>query len=364
MEREDPMAHISQAAAQRRADRIRQFGEELDCMEKEGVVALSPPQRSAIETYHQRLIADLVKAHDVDRDQRGKRLSLGMRLASFLGALALAASIFFLFYQFWGRLSTTLQVVILMGTPIMALSVTMIVAGREATGYFSKIAGLVTIACFVLNLVMLGRIFNITPSENAFFVWAVFAFLLAYATDARLLLAAGIIALSCFISARVGVWAGCYWIYFGQRPENFLPVALALFLIPVLIPHRRYADFPAIYRVFAMLLFFIAVLILANWGRISYFDFPTSLIEGSYQVLGFVVSALAIGVGLRLDWPDVVNTGNVFFVIFLYTKFFDWWWDVMPKYLFFFVIGLTAILALIVFKRLRAATELQQEVTP
>ncbi len=30
-----------------------------------------------------------------------------------------------------------------------------------------------------------------------------------------------------------------------------------------------------------------------------------------------------------------MNTGNVFFTIFLYTKFYDWWWDWMPKYLFF-----------------------------
>jgi len=49
----------------------------------------------------------------------------------------------------------------------------------------------------------------------------------------------------------------------------------------------------------------------------------------------------------------VVNTGMTFFVIFLYTKFYDWWWDIMPKYLFFLVIGLSAVLLLIVFKRLR-----------
>jgi hypothetical protein len=36
-----------------------------------------------------------------------------MRVTSFLGALALAASVFFLFYQFWGRFPETAQVVIL-----------------------------------------------------------------------------------------------------------------------------------------------------------------------------------------------------------------------------------------------------------
>lgn len=76
-------------------------------------------------------------------------------------------------------------------------------------------------------------------------------------------------------------------------------------------------------------------------------------IEIIYQIAGFVFSATAIWLGIKKGWPEVVNTGNVFFTIFLYTKFYDWWWDCMPKYLFFLVIGLTAILMLIIFKRLR-----------
>jgi hypothetical protein len=42
---------------------------------------------------------------------------------------------------------------------------------------------------------MLGQIFNITPTDNALIPWALFAFLLAYVFDTRLLLAAGIQAL-------------------------------------------------------------------------------------------------------------------------------------------------------------------------
>ena len=71
-------------------------------------------------------------------------------------------------------------------------------------------------------------------------------------------------------------------------------------------------------------------------------------------MLGFVASAAAIWVGARRHWPDTVNTGVTFFVIFLYTKFFDWWWEIMPKYLFFLVLGLTAVLFMVVMRRLRA----------
>jgi uncharacterized membrane protein len=110
-----------------------------------------------------------------------------------------------------------------------------------------------------------------------------------------------------------------------------------------------------IYRVFGMLVFFIPVLILANWGGISYLRFDNDTVEVIYQIAGFLFSASAIWFGIRKNWPDVINTGNVFFVLFLYTKFYDWWWKWMPKYLFFLLIGLTAILALLILKRLRKA---------
>ncbi len=56
---------------------------------------------------------------------------------------------------------------------------------------------------------------------------------------------------------------------------------------------------------------------------------------------------------MRRGWADTVNTGIVFFVIFLYTKFYQWWWEIMPKYLFFLVVGLSTVLILLILKRLR-----------
>ena len=270
---------------------------------------------------------------------------------------------FFLFYQFWGRFTILTQVAILVTAPVFGLAGTMYISLREKTGYFSKLLGLVSLVCFILNLSMLGQIFNITPSANAFLVWALFAFLLAYASDARLLLAAGIICISAFLSAKAGTWSGCYWIYFGERPENFFPAAILLFMVPML-PHNKFSGFAGIYRVFGMLLFFIPVLILSNWGRISHLNISAQSIESIYQLTGFIGSGLAIWLGIKNSWPEVHNTGNVFFTIFLYTKFYDWWWDWMPKYLFFLVIGLTAILMLLIFKRLRrTVTQDLQEVT-
>ena len=343
----------SKVAAQQRVDQVRHFQAEVELLAADGVLNLSAEQHDSLQAYHGRLLRELAADFDVDVNRREKQLSLGMKVASFLGALALAASVFFLFYQFWGRFSQLMQVLVLVSAPLIGLGLTMLLAGREKTGYFSKLFGLVTLACFVLNLTMFGQMFNITPSPNAFLVWALLALLIAYAADARLLLAFGILCLAAFLSARTGSWAGCYWLHFGERPENFLPVALLLFAVP-LIPHHRFSGFAPIYRVFAMLLFFLPLLILADWGRLSYLALDPSTIEAIYQLAGFACSALAIWFGIRQGQAEVVNSGNVFFTIFLYTKFYDWWWDWLPKYLFFLLIGLSAILVLLVFKRLRA----------
>lgn len=347
------MTSHTRSEAQQRADEIRVFRQELARLEREGVLTLSNAQHGAIAAHHQALLGQYSQAFDIDRDVQAKQLSLGMRIASFLGALALAASVFFLFYQFWGGFSPAAQAGILLGAALGSFGATMWIQSRDATGYFTKLAAMVAFACFVLNVAMLGQIFNITPSDKALIPWAAFALLLAYTCDLRLLLAAGILCIVAFISARTGTWSGMYWLHFGERPENFFPVAAALFWLPQLIPHRQFSGFDPVYRVFGLITLFLPMLVLANWGNGSYLEIDPDTVEGGYQLLGFVLSAGAIWLGARRQFPDTTNTGVSFFVIFLYTKFFDWWWDIMPKYLFFLVLGLTAVLFLVVLKRLR-----------
>ena len=343
--------------AQQRADQIQSFYAEAEMLESEDILRLSDEQRAAVKQYHDGLLASLTRSYDIDTSIRQKQLSGGMKIASFIGALALAASVFFLFYQFWGFLATWLQVSILVAAPLLTLALTAWVSRREATGYFAKLLSMLSFACFVLNLVMLGQIFNITPSENVLLLWAIYAFLLAYAFDVRLLLAMGILSLAGFIAARTCTYSGVYWLSMGERPENFLLPALLIFSVPLWFRQAHYSGFAPIYRVFGSLLLLLPVLILSNWGGASYLYWDIGIIEGIYQVIGFAVSAGLIWLGIRQQWPDTINTGNAFFVLFLYTKFFDWWWDIMPKYLFFLVIALTSLLLLFVYKRIRRQSQ-------
>ncbi|WAC43995.1 DUF2157 domain-containing protein [Pseudomonas sp. SL4(2022)] len=348
------MLNINRSDAQQRADEIGVFNRELARLEAEQVLSLNDSQRAKLHDYQQQLLNRYLAAFDIDHNTQARQLSLGMRIASFLGALALAASVFFLFYQFWGLFGTQSQVAILLTASIASFGLTLWVQRLDSSGYFSKLAALVAFTCFVLNIVMLGQIFNITPSNNALLPWALYGLLLAYACGARLLLAAGLSCLLAFAAARIASWGGIFWLGFAQRPENFIPAALLIFALPLLIDQRRFDGFAVIYRVFGLLGVFLPVLVLAYWGAASYLDWPVEVIETAYQSAGFILAALVIWLGVRRGWADVVNTGLSFFVIFLYTKLFDWWWDSMPKYLFFLVLGLSAVLILLLLRRLRS----------
>jgi uncharacterized membrane protein len=349
------MSAPSRSEAQRRADDIQVFRRELERLEGEGVLTLEEGQREAVAAHHVQLLDRYAHAYDIDRDLKSRQLSLGMKAASFLGALALAASVFFLFRQFWGQFTTPAQVVLLVGAALGSFAFTLWLQPRDHSGYFTKLAAMVAFACFVLNLSMLGMIFNITPSDKALLPWAALAFLFAYTCELRLLQAAGILCLIAFVSARTGTWGGMYWLDFGTRPENFFPAALGLMLLPRFVNHDRFPGFAAQYRVFGLLTLLLAVLVLGNWGYGSYLTWDADIVEGFYQLVGFALSGLAIYWGIRKQMGEVFNTGTVFFVIFLYTKFFDWWWESMPKYLFFLILGLLAILFLLVIRRLRKA---------
>ncbi|HET9552848.1 MAG TPA: DUF2157 domain-containing protein [Anaeromyxobacteraceae bacterium] len=342
--------------AQRRVDRIHAFQEELTALEREQVLVLDQPQRARLAAHHGELLRSLAAAFDVDVTGAQKQLSWGMRIVAFLGAAAMSAAVWFLFYKYWGRLGTPVQVAILVTAPLLALAGVELAARREQTGYFATIAALVAFACFVLDLGMLGRIFAITPSQHAFLAWGAFAALLAYGYGLRLLLVAAILSLMGWLTATVGTFGGCYWLSAGERPEHFILAGLAVFAAGFLPhPRREQRTFPATYRLFGLLAVLVAILVMANWGETSVLPLAPRTVEHLYQVGGFAASALAIWAGIRRRWLGTTNLGATFFAIFLYTKLYDWWWEWMARWLFFLVVGLVAVLLLLVMKRLRTA---------
>ncbi len=342
-----------QGAAQHRADRIRAFRAELAELEREGAITLHPAQRDALETHLQRTLAALAERFDVDTTDSQKRISWGMRIVSTLGGLAFCAAVVLFFLRFWGYLSVPAQVVALAATPLALIAATEFAARRERTLYYASLLSMVAFAAFVLNLNVLGSIFNLTPSRGALLAWAAFALLLAYSYRLRLPLAAGLVCLLGYLAAGFASWWSGHWMSFPERPETFLAGGLALIALPAARFHERYSEFDWVYRVAGLLTLFLAILILSEAGAASYLPMRASSVEAVYQVAGFVAAGLAAWMGIRRRLPHVANPGVAFFAILLYLRFYHWWWDWMPGYLFFLILGLISIALLALFRRLR-----------
>ena len=346
----------SKPAAQRRADRIAAFRAELKELEREGVLVLSPEEHARVAAHHEELLRELTARFDVDVGERERQLSWGMRIASFLGAVALAASAFFFLYRIWGLLATPVQVAILAGAPALLLAATDYASRREKSGYFAALIGLVAYTAFVMNLVMLGKIFNVTPSPGALLAYGLFGILLAYAYGGRLPLVLALGSLACWQASWMITWTGAVWTELFERPETFFPAGLLLFAVPLAVPHQVRAEMAPVWRAVGLIVFLSAMLSLTFTGENSFLrSLGADRVEIAYQIVGFLVSAAVIWLGIRRGWRESVSTAGVFFVIFLLSRFFDWWWDWMPRYLFFLVIGGTAVLALWGLMRIRAA---------
>ena len=342
--------------AQQRADRIHAFRRELEQLEQDGVLMLSAEQRLQLDAHLDKTLAELAGKFDVDISESQKKMSLAMRIASALGGLAFCAAVFLFFYRYWGLLGTTLQVIILIAVPILGLFAVEWVSRREKTLYYTSLIVLVVLAAFALNLIVVGSIFGIAPTPGAFLAWGVLALMLAYAYRLQLPLAGGLVAVVIYVAAAVISLSGGYWGALMERPEVFFPGGLALLAVPLILRHSRCLDFPAVYRTFGLLFLMLALIILNNAGQFSFLPFGRKTVEGVYQVVGFAAAVAAIWAGIRHRLAEAVNLGSVFFAVLLFNRLFIWWWDWMPKYLFFLIIGVIALALLAVFRKLRTGS--------
>jgi Predicted membrane protein (DUF2157) len=338
---------------QERADRLRNFSRELEALEREHVLQLTPEQRARLNAYVERTLRELAAQYDVDTTESQRQVSLGMRIASALGGLALCAAVVLFLARYMGYWSTAVQVSVLAAGPIALTFGAEYAARRERTLYYAALISLVAFGAFVANLIMLGAIFNLAPTPNALAVWGLFGVALAYHFGLRLLLAAGLSMLVGWLTAASNSWRGWWWIEFERRPEEVMLAGLLLAATPLVVRHARRSDFPPVFRLVGMLALFLPMLFLSAAGQSSYLPWDDRTVEHFYQGAGVMAAAAAVWIGIRNNWTGVVNTGTAFFTIFLFFRLVDLWWNWMPKYLFFLLIGLIAIALVAVFKRLR-----------
>ena len=262
-----------------------------------------------------------------------------MRIASLLGAAALTGAVVSFVYRVWGQVPVAGQVTLLTAAPITAVAAMRIAGRLERTHYFASLFAIVACAAFVLQTVVLGQLFNLRGSPHVLAAWSVFALAVSIPWRLAVPFVWGIFSLIGYVAALLLHAADVEWSSFAERPETLLIGAAAMFAGSVRFPRelQRWA------RGIALLLILGPILVLSSSATSSLLPFPAYAIRLCYQLTAVLVAVVVIGSGLRRRSNDDVTIGSLFAGAFLLTRFVDWWWDWMPKYLFFLILAAVAI---------------------
>ena len=342
------------SADQLRASSIITFREELARLEAEGVVVLEPALRERIHAHHDATLAALAATGDVDLSAAAARLSAGMRIATLLGTIALSAAYGLFVSSHWGTLSLTLQLALVSLPPLLLVVLTHVAAARERSGYVASLIATVAAIAFATNLGTLGQLFNLPDSRTALLAVGAFAMLLAYGDGLTLPLIVGIGGIGGWLWTLGAIPLGLWWRDGFGVIEPLLLVGLLALTAPAWI--RGPAKFAPWWRGMGAAALIIGLLVVENIGQTSAFaaaDLHT--IELGYKLFGAVVLTALIAWGIRRDHRVVVQVGSAGAVLYLFMRMVDWFWELVPQWLFFLLVGGFALAVLLVLRRLHGA---------
>lgn len=324
--------------AQRRADQIRAFQAELSALSSEGI-ELTAEERIAIAAHHDALLVSLASRFDIDRTEGARRMSLGMRFASAFGAAALTAAVVSFFYRIWGSLSTPAQVVLVTAAPLAAFGAMVVAARRERTLYVASLCAIVACGAFVLQSFLLGELFNMRSSPHTLVAWAAFGLAVSLPFRLGLPFAGAIACLIAYVAALGFSTSRAPWDEFFEWPETaFVPSVLAYMA-------WRWAprELQAWARATALAVGLLAVLLVAHSNPDTLLPLSPSTVGRVYQGAAALLAVLVIALGVRRGRSETLIVGALFAAFFLLGRFLDWWWNWMPKYLFFLIVGSTCL---------------------
>lgn len=348
------MVPQDQHQAQERVDRIAAFRAELAELERERALTLTEDQRARLAVHHEEVLATLSRRSGAAVHDTVRRISWGMRVATFLGGAAFFAALVLFLHRFWAFLPSWAQAVVLVVCPLLFLGAAEWTFRRPIGSYYTALLALAAGVSFVMGLTSLAGTLNLAPSPHALLAWAAMGILLAYAYGLRLALAAGLV-LACAYTAALWVAAdGGHWANFMQRTGGLIPAAGCCYALPSLRRHCDPRGFDFVYRFCGAATALLALLLLSQRGDLAGLGLSSRAVQTLCQVAGMVGSVAVVFHGLHLGKPGLVNLGAAAFVVFLFVRLHAWWWAWMPKYLFFGSLGFIAVALLLLFRRTRA----------
>jgi hypothetical protein len=334
-----------------RLRRIFAFREEVTALREEGVVASEDPTLAAIAARHDVLLAAAARDERIDLSREEARLSAGMQLATLLGATALSIAWAMFVSSMWDGLGDTARMFLIWVPPALMVVATAMAARREATGYIANILASVGAIALIVAILATIDLYELEPSRHAILLVAAYALLQAYHHRLVIPLLIGGTALGAWVWSLAAIFRGGQWQEAFEVAEPAV-VAGALALAIGTTRTGDPAEFRIVWRLGGVIAIVWSLLVLGVAGDASWFG-PGNLVEGFYQVLAAVVFVAMAWQGLRTDDPILARGGGVALLLFLLFRMFDWFWDAIPDWLFFLLMGALAFGVLLVLRRLR-----------
>ncbi len=334
---------------QKRAAQILAFREEITLLEREGV-GLDPATLTRIRARHDAELERLASRGDVDLAPGAARLSMGMRIATLLGTIALSAAYALFVSSHWGGLGLGAQLTLVIAPPLVLIALTHFAAQLEQTGYVASLIGTVAVIAFAVNLGTLGALFNLPDSRNALLAVGLLGLLLAYRYGLTLPLLPGIGGVGGWLWSLGAIPFGLWWRDGFQILEPLLLVSTLAMTVPSWV--RGPAAFTPWWRATGAATLILGLLLLEANGRFSMLSGNPHTIEIFYKVIGAVLLTALVWWGIRRDQRVVMQIATAGAVLYLFLRLVDWFWDWVPQWLFFLIVGAFALAVLFVLRRL------------
>jgi uncharacterized membrane protein len=147
--------------------------------------------------------------------------------------------------------------------------------------------------------------------------------------------------------------AGVEWPEIFSRIDPLMCSGFSLVLVaPPLSQLDR--GFAPVTRLVALGIGLFGLLVLSTWGTSSLAPVNASTVEVIYQVVMLVVCIGLLVAAVRRGWNESVSLVSVALALFLLTRYFDWFWELMPRFLFFLILATLAFVWLWAMRRVRA----------
>lgn len=334
-----------------RARRVLAWRDEEAALAAEGVVSADDTTLRAIRAHHDALLAGYAATGTVDLSREEERLSAGMRLATLLGAAALSVAWAMLASSLWNDLAPAAKLALVWVPALALLPATSFAALREPSGYIANIVGTVgTIAMAVAGFATFDM-YEIDSPRVPFLLFGAYGLFVAYRYRLVLPLLVAIVGAGAFVWSLEAMMLRSPVNDTFEHLEPLMFVGLGAYLVGAL----RQSDPPAfslVWRLAGIVAMVFPLLLLGVTTDGSWFGSGHTA-ELIYQLVGLLAFVAMVVLGLKRDDVILARGGATALVLFLFFRMVDWFWEAIPDWLFFLLMGGLAFGVLLVLRAVR-----------